>query len=76
MATTVTLRIVFTTSVEGEYFRLSLSHADPTLADPGGLAKVQAAAAAIITEQPFADVSLSAFNSADIITRTTQPVDI
>ena len=74
--TTNTLRINFTTTVEGEYFLLSLTHAKPALKDAGGLAAVQAAAAAIITQQPFDNVTLSAFASADFVERTVTDIDI
>lgn len=70
MATTNTLRITFSTANAGEQFQLSLNFAKPDLKNTGGLAAVQAAATAIIAQQPFDNVSLSTFVSADFIERT------
>ena len=74
--TTNTLRINFTTTTDGEFFLLSLTYAKPALKDAGGLAAVQAAAAAIIAEQPFDNVTLVAFGSADFVERTVTDIDI
>lgn len=76
MSTTNTVRITFTTTIEGEYFVLSLTYADPALKEEGGLATVQAAATAIITQQPFIGIQLSAFSSADFVERTVTEIDV
>ena len=74
--TTNTLRITFSTITDGETYLISLTYANPALKNAGGLATVQAAAAAIIAEQPFANVTLSAFLSADFVERTVTDIDI
>ena len=74
MTTSNTLRMTFTTTAEGEYFMLSLNYAKPALKTTGGLATVQTAAAAIIAQQPFANVELAAFSSADFVERTVTEI--
>ena len=44
------------------------------LKNAGGLATIQTAAAAIIAQQPFSNVSLSAFISADFVKRTVTDI--
>ena len=74
--TTNTLRMIFTTATEGVNYVLSLKYADPDLKNVGGMAKVQTAATAIIAEQPFDNITLSALSRSELVERTATDIDI
>ena len=68
--------MIFTTATEGVNYVLSLKYADPTLKNVGGMAKVQTAATAIIAEQPFDNITLSALSRSELVERTATDIDI
>ena len=53
-----------------------LLRADPDLKNVGGMAKVQTAATAIIAEQPFDNITLSALSRSELVERTATDIDI
>ncbi|OUO93446.1 DUF2922 family protein [Cloacibacillus sp. An23] len=69
-----TVKIKFVTDA-GKSFYVSMDYAAPTLADPEGAAKVQAAVELILEQQPFA-VVLASCESAELIDRTSTAIEL
>ena len=69
-----TVKIKFV-SEAGKNFYVSMDYAAPSLTEPEGAAKVQTAADLILEKQPFAAVLLSC-ESAELIDRTSTPIEI
>ena len=70
-----TVKLKFITET-GKSFYVSMDYAAPTLTEPEGAAKVQAAVDLILEQQPFA-VVLESCETAELIDRTSpQKLDI
>ena len=74
MESTKKISIVFTTET-GKSFTISMNYAAPTLAEPEGAAKVQAAIDYILENQPFA-VVLAACEGAELVETQTTPIEL
>lgn len=68
------ISIVFLTET-GKSFTVSMNYAAPTLAEPEGAAKVQAAVDYILENQPFA-VTLASCDGAELIETTTTEITL
>ncbi len=69
-----TVKMKFITET-GKSFYISMDYAAPTLAEPEGAAKVQAAADLILEKQPFA-VTLVSCETAELIDRTSTEIEL
>ena len=69
-----TVKMKFITEA-GKNFYVSMDYAAPALAETEGAAKVQAAADLILEKQPFAVILVSC-ESAELIDRTSTPIEI
>ncbi|WP_303146853.1 DUF2922 family protein [uncultured Cloacibacillus sp.] len=69
-----TVKMKFITET-GKSFYISMDYAAPTLADPEGAAKVQAAVDLILEQQPFA-VTLVSCETAELIDRTSTAIEL
>lgn len=67
-----TVKLKFITET-GKSFYVSMDYAAPTLAEPEGVAKVQAAVDLILEQQPFA-VVLESCETAELIDRTSTEI--
>lgn len=74
MESTKKISIVFTTET-GKSFTVSMNYAAPTLAEPEGALKVQAAIDYILENQPFS-VTLAACEGAELVETTTTAIDL
>ncbi len=69
-----TVKMKFITET-GKSFYISMDYAAPTLAEPEGAAKVQAAVDLILEQQPFA-VTLVSCETAELIDRTSTEIEL
>ena len=67
-----TVKLKFITET-GKSFYVSMDYAAPTLVEPEGAAKVQAAVDLILEQQPFA-VVLESCETAELIDRTSTEI--
>lgn len=75
MAVSNVLKMTFSTAEAGVNFLLSLKYAKEALKETGGLATIQTAAAGLIAQQPFDNITLGSFVSAEFVTTTSTPVE-
>lgn len=66
------IRLKYKTDI-GKDFTFSMNYADPTLADEGGEARVQAVMDEILTKQPF-NVTLESCYGAELIDRVVTEI--
>lgn len=66
------IRLKYKTDM-GKDFTFSMNYADPTLADEGGEARVQAAMDEILVKQPF-NVTLESCYGAELIDRVVTEI--
>ena len=69
-----TVKMKFITET-GKSFYISMDYVAPTLAEPEGAAKVQAAVDLILEQQPFA-VTLVSCETAELIDRTSTEIEL
>lgn len=74
MATSNVLKLTFATADANVQFGLSIKYAKTTLKETGGLSTVQTAAAEIIAQQPFDNITLTSFAGAEFVETTNTAI--
>ena len=67
-----TIKLTFVTDA-GKSFPVSMNYADPELTGTEGVAKVQAAVAAVIAQQPY-EATIASCEKAELIERTSTEI--
>lgn len=74
MATSNVLKLTFATSDPNVQFCLSIKYAKAALKQTGGLATIHEAAAAIIAQQPFDNITLTLLAGAEFVETTNTAI--
>ena len=74
MATSNVLKLTFATTDANVQFGLSIKYAKTTLKETGGLATIQTAAEALITQQPFDNITLTLLAGAEFVETTNTAI--